>query len=313
VSSKKYIIVIQGATASGKTGLAIDMAETFNAEIISADSRQLYKEMSIGVARPSDQELARVVHHFIASHSIKDEMTAAKFSEEARSLLKNYFLTKDILVLVGGSGMYIDALLNGFDNLPSDKDVKTKILYAYEKKGISFLKEEVERLDANALEGLDLNNPRRLMRIIEILTITGLPLKQLKTGDLNTLNIPFFRCCIEWDRKDLYQRINSRVDKMIDNGLELEAMALGEYKNLTALKTVGYQEWYETTLTRQDTRLISDKIKQHSRNYAKRQLTWLSKYKDLIRLNPYSNFDLKHQLLNRLPQDGTIIEKKMAP
>jgi len=308
VSSKKYIIVIQGATASGKTGLAIDMAETFNAEIISADSRQLYKEMSIGVARPSDQELARVVHHFIASHSIKDEMTAAKFSEEARSLLKNYFLTKDILVLVGGSGMYIDAILNGFDNLPSDKDVKTKILYAYEKKGISFLKEEAERLDANALEGVDLNNPRRLMRIIEILTITGLPLKQLKTGDLNTLNIPFFRFCIEWDRQDLYQRINSRVDKMIDNGLELEAMALGDYKNLTALKTVGYQEWYETTSARQDTKLISDKIKQHSRNYAKRQLTWLSKYKDLIRLNPYSNFDLKRQVLNGLHNYGMIIE-----
>ncbi|MFM7757676.1 MAG: tRNA (adenosine(37)-N6)-dimethylallyltransferase MiaA [Crocinitomicaceae bacterium] len=298
--------MVQGATASGKTGLSIDIAKFFGAEIISADSRQIFKELNIGVARPAANELSEVKHHFIASHSILDEMTAASFANAARELIQNYFIQKDVLVLVGGSGLYVDVLLNGIDNLPRDAKLKAEINKQFNEKGISFLKEEIVKLDSNALDQVDVNNSRRLLRILEILKITGDSLQNLKTGELNPISTPYHRFCIEWKREDLYSRINARVDEMVQLGLEKEVLELEKYSDLTPLKTVGYQEWYGTN---QDKTGVVEKIKQHTRNYAKRQLTWLRRYDNLIYLNPYSEITLFKQVMSELENNGMILEK----
>jgi tRNA dimethylallyltransferase len=300
------IIVVQGATASGKTGLSIAIAKFFGAEIISADSRQIFKELNIGVARPAAHELSEVKHHFIASHSILDEMTAVSFATEARDLIQNYFIQKDVLVLVGGSGLYVDVLLNGIDNLPRDAKLKAEINKQFNEKGISFLKEEIKKLDSKALDQVDVNNSRRLLRILEILKITGESLQNLKTGELNPISIPYQRFCIEWKREDLYSRINARVDEMVQLGLEKEVFELEKYSELTPLKTVGYQEWYGTNL---DKTGVIEKIRQHTRNYAKRQLTWLRRYDNLIYLNPYSEITLLKQAMSELENNGMILEK----
>jgi tRNA dimethylallyltransferase len=304
---KKIIIVLQGTTASGKTSLSIEIAKMLNADILSADSRQFYKELEIGVARPNINELSQVRHHFIASHSIHEAITAATFSKEARRFTEDYFKHKDILIVVGGSGMYIDAYLYGLDDLPKDTRVMREILKAYEQHGTQYLINEIQSLDENALKNIDIQNPRRLMRLLEVLRISGLPLKSQQTGDLKPINIPFLRFSIDWSRKDLYDRINSRVDAMLENGLEKEVNALKSFSNLSPLQTVGYQEW--TTFENSRT-LAIEKIKQHTRNYAKRQLTWLNKYEDLQRLNPYLDISLKEQMISILQNNGMIIENK---
>ncbi len=300
------IIVVQGATASGKTGLSIDIAKFFGAEIISADSRQIFKELNIGVARPAAHELSEVKHNFIASHSILDDVTAASFAREAREFIQNYFIRNDVLILVGGSGLYVDVLLNGIDNLPRDAKLKAEISNQFNEKGISFLKEEIIKLDSKALDQVDVNNSRRLLRILEILKITGDSLENLRTGELNPISIPYHRFCIEWKREDLYSRINARVDDMVQFGLEKEVFELKKYSELTPLKTVGYQEWYESNL---DKFHVIEKIKQHTRNYAKRQLTWLKRYENLIYLDPYSEKALFEQVISELKNNGMILEK----
>ena len=203
--------------------------------------------------------------------------------------------------------MYIDAYLYGLDDLPKDTRVMREILKAYEQHGTQYLIKEIQSLDENALKNIDIQNPRRLMSLLEVLRISGLPLKSQQTGDLKPINIPFLRFSIDWSREDLYDRINSRVDAMLENGLEEEVNSLKSFSNLSPLQTVGYQEWtsFENSRT-----LSIEKIKQHTRNYAKRQLTWLNKYEDLQRLNPYLDISLKEQMISILQNNGMIIENK---
>jgi len=305
---KKIILAIQGATASGKTSLAIDLAKHFDAEILSADSRQLYRELNIGVARPFEDELRQVKHHFIASHSIHDELTAAVFAKEARQFSTDYFRHRSVLVLVGGSGMYVDVFLNGLDELPRDEILMNEISEDYQQKGIDYLVNEINKLDQDALATIDATNPRRLMRVLEILKISKLPLAKSRKGELDPIGIPFKRFSIDWRRKELYAKINARVDEMIASGLENEVISLHNFAYLKPLQTVGYQEWSllnQPGLTNMD---VIEKIKQHTRNYAKRQLTWLNRYAELIRLDPYAEIPLKNQAISVVENCGMIIE-----
>lgn len=265
----KRLIVIAGPTAVGKTELTIRLAQYFETEIISCDSRQLYTELKIGVARPSDKELKAAKHHFIASHSIHDEYNAGKYAREVNELLKKLFTQHDLVIMTGGTGLYIKAATEGLDLLPTKNEkLREQLNYILETEGLAALKSVAKSMDLVDTE-LDFDNPVRLMRAIEI--------KEGESNPTEAVQVPKYETTylyLDRDRDELYSRINKRVDTMLAMGLEDEARTVHDYKDLNALHTVGYKEmfsyfdgeWtYEHTL---------EKIKQHTRNYAKRQLTW---------------------------------------
>jgi tRNA dimethylallyltransferase len=294
------IFVIQGPTASGKTSLAIALAQHYQTEIISFDSRQFYKELAIGVARPSAKELQQVPHHFIASHSITDPLNAAQFAAEAQPVLEKLLQEKGAAVLVGGSALFADALLLGLDPLPHDADVQAKWQSIFEQEGLAALQKALLRQDPDFYQEVDIMNPLRLIRALEINELTGRSNLELRKGakqDPDNLH----RFYINWPRQELYERINWRVDQMILEGLEQEAaLFYPDFQTNTALQTVGYQEFftYFNGVCAKEEAL--DKIKQHSRNYAKRQLTWLSRYDRIIALDPKSELSLQAQALQQI-------------
>lgn len=293
--SNGKVFVIQGPTASGKTALAIELAQTLKTEIISADSRQFYREMSIGTAKPSDFELSQVKHHFIHSHSINSELSASQYATEAKPILDKLLLEKGSAVIVGGSGMFIDALTLGLDEIPHDKEIQSKWNSLFEKEGLVFLQNELLRLDPDYYSIVDTMNSVRLIRALEVIEITGKPFSTLRKGAVkNDYNIHRFG--ITWKRSDLYERIDQRVNLMIEAGLFDEAKSLFHQRKLRALNTVGYSEFFRYWDNEFDFDEAIEKIKQHTRNYAKRQLTWLKRYEQLTELNPYSDLSLMGQL-----------------
>jgi len=301
------LLIIQGPTASGKTKLAIDLALHFDTQIISADARQFYCEISIGTAKPSDIELAQAPHHFINSHSIQQDFTAANFAQEASILLHRLFQTRKVVVLVGGSNMYIDALIDGLDDIPSDLSLKKELNSSLEKNSIDVFLEELKEKDPETYLSIDKNNPHRVLRAIEAIRLTGKKVSELKQGLKKDNPFNTIRFAIEWERDILYNRINQRVDAMMKEGLLEEVQSLMPQRSLNALKTVGYTELIkhldgEITL---DSAL--DQIKQHTRNYAKRQLTWLRRYNDLHCLNPNSMTPLLEQVLSKMDKDGIFL------
>lgn len=301
------LLIIQGPTASGKTKLAIDLALHFDTQIISADARQFYCEMSIGTAKPSDIELAQAKHHFINSHSIQQDFTAANFAKEASILLHRLFETKKFVVLVGGSNMYIDALIDGLDDIPSDVSLKKELNSILEINGIDEFLEELKEKDPETYVSIDKNNPHRVLRAIEAIRLTGKKVSELKQGLKKDNPFNTIRFAIEWERDILYNRINQRVDAMMKEGLLEEVQSLMPQRSLNALKTVGYTELIkhldgEITL---DSAL--DQIKQHTRNYAKRQLTWLRRYNDLYWLDPNSIIPLLEQVLSKIDKDESFL------
>jgi tRNA dimethylallyltransferase len=295
----KPIFVIQGPTASGKTSLAIALARHYQTEIISFDSRQFYKELAIGVARPTAEEL-QLPHHFIASCSILEPLNAAQFAAEAQPVLEKLLNEKGAAVLVGGSALFADALLLGLDPLPHDADVQAKWQKLFEQEGLEALQKALLRQDPDFYQEVDLMNPLRLIRALEINELTGKSNLELRKGmksDPENLQ----RFYINWPRQELYERINWRVDQMILEGLEQEVASFyPSFQTNTALQTVGYQEfftYFNGMCTKEET---VDKIKQHSRNYAKRQLTWLSRYARIMALDPKSELSLLAQALQQI-------------
>ncbi len=296
----KQIFVVQGPTASGKTSLAIALAQHFQTEIISFDSRQFYKELAIGVARPPLEELQQVKHHFIASHAVQAPLNAAQFAAQAKPILDRLLQEKGAVVLVGGSSLFADALLLGLDPLPHDPVVQAKWQDLYEQEGIEALQKALQAKDPDFYQEVDVMNPLRLIRGLEINELTGKSNLELRKGmksDPHNLQ----RFYIAWPRHELYERINWRVDQMVLEGLEQEAASFyPQFQTLKALQTVGYQEFF-TYFDRACTKgLAIDKIKQHSRNYAKRQLTWLSRYTQIIALDPKSELSLFAQALQQI-------------
>ena len=298
--NKKRLIIVQGPTASGKTKLSIDLARHFSTEIISGDSKQFYKEMIIGTARPSLLELSSVNHHFIGSHSIKKEFNTSDFAKEARTLCDDLFKKNNFLVLVGGSGMYIDALTYGLDDTVSDATIRESLIKTLANEGLEVLVEELRIKDPLYFSTADIKNPVRVIRALEVIRATNKTFSSLRKGFKNDFPYEVIRFSINWKREDLYDKINFRVDEMIENGLIEEVRNLYGFRKLNTLKTVGYTEIFDFLDAKCTLTEAIEKIKQHSRNYAKRQSTWLKRYSDMNFLNPYSNEDLLTQAINKL-------------
>jgi len=279
---KKKLITISGQTASGKTNLSIRLAQYLNCSIISCDSRQFYKEMSIGTAVPSKLELSKANHYFIHHKSVKDNYTVGDFQNDALKLIENLFKKDDYIILTGGSGMYMDAIVNGIDKFPKIKlGVRELLNEKHNSRGILFLKNKLKELDPEYYDIVDVNNHRRLIRALEVCISTGKPYssflnKKNKKYDFENINF-----CIKVDRELLYKKINYRVDKMISDGLIKEAKTLFKFKDLNSLNTVGYKELFEYFKGNLTKSQAIEKIKQNTRRYAKRQMTWL-KNKNLI-------------------------------
>lgn len=289
---KPLLVIIAGPTGVGKTNTSIQVAKEINTEIISADSRQIYKEMMIGTAVPSDSELSQVKHHFIHSHSIHDNYNASQYEFEVIDCLKGLFKNHSCVVMTGGSGMYIDAVCQGIDDLPTiPRAVRSKYENLFEQKGIGYLQEMVKQNDPEYYLRVDTQNPKRLLKALEVFEITGKPYSSLLTNQKKERSFRILKIVLDLPRDELYQKINCRVDKMIDDGLVTEVKKLKIYKNLTPLKTVGYKElfdYFENNISLEEAII---RIKNNSRAYARRQLTWFRRYKDAKWFSPS---DLKH-------------------
>lgn len=284
--ARKRLIVISGPTASGKTSLAIEIAEKLNTEIISADSRQLYKKLNIGTAKPTQEELSRVKHHFIDLIGPEERYTAGHYGNEVRSLLTELFRSHNNLILCGGSGLYIDAVIKGIDDSPSaDMELRNQLNQRLERKGLESLKAELKRLDPEAFQKIDINNPRRVIRALEVIKTSG---KSYEESFENSAKPDFDLAgvILDPDRTELYEKINKRVDKMMASGLLEEVKSLSEHKGKNALNTVGYKELFNYLDGTWGLDTAVDKIKQHTRNYAKRQVTWCKRYHDFLFVDP---------------------------
>ena len=283
-SKQNYLIVIIGPTAIGKTALSIALAKHFQCEIISCDSRQFFKEMKIGTAVPSDLELSQAKHHFIQNKSIFDNYTVGDFEKEAISKLDELFLTNDYAILVGGSGLYVDALLKGLDHFPEiEKSVRDEILKDYEQLGIDYFQQKLKTLDPNYYQYLStenpqtLQNPQRMMRFVEVCIGSGKPYSSFLNKYKNSRNFTPIIIGLEADRKIIYDRINQRVDIMINEGLLSEAEKLHPNKTLNALQTVGYRELFQYFDNEIDLAFAIEEIKKNTRRFSKRQMTWFKK------------------------------------
>ncbi len=274
----KYLITIVGPTAIGKTSLSIALAQHFNCDIISCDSRQFFKEMTIGTAVPSPEELAAAPHHFIQNKSIFENYTVGDFEKEAITKLDELFLTNDYVVMVGGSGLYVDAVLKGFDDFPEiDSLVRETVKQNYEKSGIEYLQNELEKRDPNYFEVVAKENPQRMMRALEVCIGTGKPYSSFLNQKKNTRNFTPILIGLEAERSVIYDRINERVDSMMNQGLLAEATELFPNKSLNALQTVGYRELFSYFDVEITLEFAITEIKKNTRRFSKRQLTWFKK------------------------------------
>ena len=277
MAENKILICIGGPTASGKTALAIQLAEKYHTEILSVDSRQFYREMNIGTAKPTQEEQDRVPHHFINHVSIHNPYDIGLFEKESMTLLEDRFKHHDILIAVGGSGLYFKAMLEGIDTFPQvSPDILVQLQKEYLEKGIDYLKGQLQEVDPNYFQIVDQHNPVRLIRAISIFRETGLPFSSFRTG--KKVKRFFESQCfyLSPPRAILYERINDRVDKMVEDGLIDEVRTLQEFKELKALQTVGYTELFKYFSNEYEIKEAILKIKQHTRQYAKRQLTWFN-------------------------------------
>ena len=275
---EKTVIIIAGPTAVGKTAAAIDVAKQFNTEIISADSRQCFKELNIGVARPSEEELAAVPHHFIASHSIHDEITAASYEEYALQKANELFQQYDAVVMVGGTGLYIKAFCEGLDAIPAiDPAIRNEIVNNYEQKGLAWLQEQIKEKDSLFFSQGEIQNPQRLMRALEVVEATGQSVLSFRKGQKAVRDFNILKIGLELPRPVLNERINNRVDQMMEQGQLEEVKSLFPYKQLNALQTVGYKELFAYLDGEVSLEKAVEQIKTNTRQYAKRQMTWFKK------------------------------------
>lgn len=287
---QRHLIVIAGPTAIGKTALSIRSAQYFDTAIVSADSRQCYREMSIGTAKPTDAELAAVRHYFINSHSISENINAADYEQLALSYLDEIFRNNDIAVCCGGTGLYIKALCEGIDEMPGvDKDIEQEIKTHFAMRGLDWLQAELRQKDPDFFRQAEQQNPVRLIRALSFWETHRRSILDYKKGISKPRPFNIIKIALDIPREALYQRIDMRVDMMMEQGLLQEVTELYPFRHLKNLRTVGYSEFYDAgdlPLSEKEVQAAVGKVKQHSRNYAKRQLTWFRKDKDFAWFAP---------------------------
>lgn len=290
----KKLIVIAGPTASGKTSLAIDLALHFKTEIVSCDSRQVFKEMEIGTAKPSAEELAQVPHHFIDSHSIHAQFSAGDFERQGLECIKQLFTKYDTVIMVGGSGLYVRALCHGLDDFPEiDSSFRTQLNAEFEQNGLEVLQEELRIKDKEYFQSIDVNNSQRVIRALEICRGTGFSITSFRKNNVSKRDFEIIKIGVHLDRAILYDRINTRVDQMMRNGLLEEVKSLYDLKHLNALQTVGYTEIFDYLDDKLSLKEAVELLKRNTRHYAKKQITWFNKEPRLIWIE---NPDLKKVL-----------------
>lgn len=291
--NQKYLIILFGPTGVGKTDLSIEIAQKFKAEIFSCDSRQIYKELNIGVAKPDANQLKSVKHHFIDYVSVHNHYSIYQYEADSIKALDKYFENNDIALMVGGSGLYIDAVINGVDEMPDpDPEIRKNLNELFNQNGLEALRFELKKHDPVYYEQVDLKNPQRMIRALEMFYLTGKPFSEFRKNSSIQRSFEILKIGIDLDREKLYQRINLRVDKMISDGLVQEAYDLYHIKNLTALKTIGYRELFDYIEKKCSLDEAIELIKKNTRNYAKRQLTWFRRYSDTNWFLPNQNEEL---------------------
>lgn len=293
----KTLIIIAGPTAIGKTALAISLAQYFETEIISADSRQFYREMNIGTAKPSEAELNTVKHHLINSHSVLDQFNAGDFEKESIEIINQLFLDHDQVIMAGGSGLFINAVSHGFDQLPvASEEIRDHLNKIFEEKGIEFLQEWLKKVDPVYYEEVDIFNPQRIIRALEVFESTGKVFSSLRTNIKKRRPFNIVKIGLNTDREKLYERINIRVDQMVNDGLIGEVENLKPYRHLNPLNTVGYSEFFNYLDGNSSREEAIEKIKQNTRRFAKRQITWFKKSEDIKWFNPTEVESIIHYL-----------------
>lgn len=304
---KKALIVIVGPTAIGKTELAIHLAQHFKTEILSADSRQFFNELNIGAARPGEQQLKSVQHHFIACRSVVEDYNAGEYEKDALACLEKIFHKKEIAILVGGSGLYIRAVCEGLDAVPPGNDEVRELLeIELKEKGLSHLQDELRKADPEYFESADIRNPRRVLRALEVYRTTGKPFSAHHTSVAAKRDFQIVKIGLTTDRESLYERINQRVDMMMHSGLEAEAEKLFPLRSCKALQTVGYKELFDYFEGKTDKATVISLIKQHTRNFAKRQMTWFRKEKDVSWFEPDNAQEIIAHINQRITKQDTI-------
>jgi tRNA dimethylallyltransferase len=302
-SQQKTLITIVGPTAIGKTSLSILLANYFNTQIISCDSRQFYKEMRIGTAVPEAEELEAATHYFIQNRSIFEDYNVGVFERDALAKLDELFKKNDVIIMVGGSGLYVDAVINGLNHFPKvDKSIRENLVNRLEKEGLTSLQNQLKKLDIETYNTIAINNPQRVMRALEICIGTGLSYASFKNNPKKKRNFKSIKIGLNGDRQKIYNRINLRVDLMIQNGLIEEAKQLHSNKDLNALQTVGYKElfsFFDGEITKE---FAIEEIKKNTRRFAKRQLTWFRRDENILW------FDFEEDFLNIISN----LEKKLT-
>jgi tRNA dimethylallyltransferase len=289
----KYLITVVGPTAVGKTSLCLKIAKKFDTEIISADSRQFYRETNLGTAKPSIQELEEVKHHYIGHKSVFDTYDVKAFERDTLALLEGFYKEKDLAILTGGSGLFIDAICNGMDEIPDvDTELRQKLIGSYQENGIVFLQKELQLYDPVYFSEVDLNNPQRLMRALEVCMGTGKPYSSFRKKSKIQRPFQVIKIGLKREREELYGRIEQRMDAMIAQGLFEEAASLFEYRHLNALHTVGYTEIFGYLEGKYDKDEAIRLLKRNSRRYAKRQMTWFKRDADMTWFHPEQDSEI---------------------
>lgn len=295
----KKLIILTGPTGIGKTDLSIELAQALKTEIISCDSRQMYRELAVGSAPPSAEQLQKVKHHFIGQLSISDYYSAGRFELDAVALLEQLFIKYDKVLMVGGSGMYIDAIVRGIDDLPTiNTEIRAQIGQRLKDEGIDKLREELSKLDPEYYNTADIVNPKRVLKALEVIAQTGKTYSSQRTGKVKERPFEIVLVGLKMDRDKLYERIDRRVDVMLEMGLENEAKNLFPYRDLNSLNTVGYKEFFDYFEGKYDYDEAVRLIKRNSRRYAKRQMTWFSRYQQMTWFERDDEAGLRTFILN---------------
>ena len=298
----KKLLVILGPTGVGKTNLSIDIAQHLKCPIVSSDSRQIYKGMTIGTDAPSQKQLEKVTHYFISTLSVDEYFSASQFEDEALALLSQLYQKLDCVIMSGGSMMYIDAVCKGIDDVPDiDPVLRKQLMELYEEEGLDPIRKQLKMRDPIFYDQVDLKNPKRVIHALEVCIMTGKPYSSFLTNTVKERPFEIIKIGLTRPREELYQRINARVDQMIENGLIDEARQFYPYKDLNSLNTVGYKELFKYFDGDWTLEFAIDKIKQHSRNYARKQLSWYNRDKEIHWINlSDKNRDAKKEIIEKV-------------